>query len=128
VCKQAVAVSSSLHSLNLNEIEFKKYMCTVNDSKMSKLQHFIFMHFARSVARDVGGSDPERMAPRKVEEYIREVFKNTDIMMEVISDPIVLRREYPLFVAVDRAARSEFCLEFGCMFYFIVCILLCIVK
>ncbi|PNF24595.1 putative aminopeptidase W07G4.4 [Cryptotermes secundus] len=60
----------------------------------------------RSVARDIGGADPERMAPRKVEEYIREVFKNTDIKIEVISDLALLKEEYPLFVAVDRAARN----------------------
>ncbi|XP_021916639.1 putative aminopeptidase W07G4.4 isoform X2 [Zootermopsis nevadensis] len=58
----------------------------------------------RSVARDIGGSDPERMAPPNVEKYIRNVFQNTDIKMEVISDPAVLSQEYPLFVAVDRAA------------------------
>ncbi|PNF24596.1 hypothetical protein B7P43_G03086 [Cryptotermes secundus] len=46
------------------------------------------------------------MAPRKVEEYIREVFKNTDIKIEVISDLALLKEEYPLFVAVDRAARN----------------------
>jgi leucyl aminopeptidase len=80
------------------------------------MQDFFCLYFARSVARDIGGSDPERMAPRKVEEYIREVFKNTNIKMEVISDPVLLKQEYPLFVAVDRAARSEFCPVFGCMF------------
>jgi leucyl aminopeptidase len=89
----------------------------VNESKMLEMQHFIHLYFARSVARDIGGSDPERMTPRKVEEYIHEVFKNTDIKMEVISDLTLLKQEYPLFVAVDRAARSEFCREFGCTFY-----------
>jgi hypothetical protein len=81
------------------------------------MQHCIRLYFARSVARDIGGSDPERMTPLKVEEYIREVFKNTDIKMEVISDPILLKQEYPLFVAVDRAARGEFCPEFGFTFH-----------
>ncbi|KAJ4450642.1 hypothetical protein ANN_02071 [Periplaneta americana] len=56
------------------------------------------------VARDIGGSDPERMCPPKVEAYIRELFKNSNISIEVITDPAVLKREYPLFDAVDRAA------------------------
>lgn len=69
-----------------------------------------FLYFSRSVARDIGGSDPERMAPPNVEKYIRNVFQNTDIKMEVISDPAVLSQEYPLFVAVDRAASREYSL------------------
>jgi leucyl aminopeptidase len=57
------------------------------------------------------------MAPPKVEEYIHDVFGNTGIKVEVISDPTVLSQEYPLFAAVDRAARSKYCLEFELMFY-----------
>jgi leucyl aminopeptidase len=115
MCVNMLTVNNFLHTLNLNETNFKKYMFTVND-EMFKVQHVICLYFTRSVARDIGGSDPERMTPRKVEEYIREVFKNTDIKMEVISDPMLLNQEYPLFVAVDRAARSELCLGFGFMF------------
>jgi leucyl aminopeptidase len=77
----------------------------------------IIIYFARSVARDIGGSDPERMAPPNVEQYIHDVFGNTDIKVEVISDPKVLSQEYPLFTAVDRAARSEYCLELELMFH-----------
>jgi len=60
----------------------------------------------RCVARDIGGSDPERMVPPNVEQYIRDVFENTDIKVDVVSDPTVLGQEYPLFAAVDRAASS----------------------
>jgi leucyl aminopeptidase len=74
------------------------------------------LYFARSVARDIGGSDPERMAPPLVEDYIHTVFQNTDIKIQVISDPTVLHLEYPLFVAVDRAASGEYCLELGACF------------
>jgi hypothetical protein len=51
------------------------------------------------------------MTPPNVEEYLRGVFKDTDIKMEVIRDPTVLSQEYPLFVAVDRAASSKYCLS-----------------
>ena len=37
----------------------------------------------RVVARDIGGSDPERMAPPRVEEYVREVFKGSNISVKV---------------------------------------------
>ena len=78
---------------------------------------FILFYFARCVARDIGGSDPERMAPPYVQKYIQDLFKNTDIKVEVISDPKVLGQGYPLFAAVDRAARSKYFLVFELVFY-----------
>jgi len=89
----------------------------VNENKYSEMQliYFIF-HFARFVARDIGGSDPERMAPPNVEQYIRDVFENTDIKVDVVSDPTILSQEYPLFAAVDRAASSKYCLVLGLVF------------
>ncbi|XP_077991956.1 putative aminopeptidase W07G4.4 isoform X2 [Glandiceps talaboti] len=59
----------------------------------------------RLVARDVGGSDPERMAAPKVEDYIKELFKDTSISINVISDQAILDEKYPLHAAVDRCAR-----------------------
>ena len=35
------------------------------------------------VFRDIGGSDPERMAAPRVEEYVRESFKNSCIQVKV---------------------------------------------
>jgi len=91
----------------------------VDGNKYSEMQliYFILFHFARCVARDIGGSDPERMAPPKVEQYIQDVFENTDVKVNVISDPTVLGQDYPLFAAVDRAARSKYCLVFELVFY-----------
>ena len=80
----------------------------MDGNRYFKMQHlFIYFILTRFVARDIGGSDPERMAPPNVEQYVRDVFKNTDIKVEVISDPSVLSQEYPLFSAVNRAARSN---------------------
>lgn len=56
------------------------------------------------VGRDIGGSDPERMAPPRVEEYVREVFKGTNISIEVEKGQAHLEREYPCMAAVNRAA------------------------
>jgi leucyl aminopeptidase len=58
----------------------------------------------RYVARDIGGGDPERMAPPRVAEYIEDLFKDTAVSVEVIEDRKVFEKEYPLFAAVDRAA------------------------
>lgn len=58
----------------------------------------------RYVARDLGGGDPERMAPPKFATYVQEIFANTPVKVEVISNRQVFEKEYPLFAAVDRAA------------------------
>ncbi|XP_063236787.1 putative aminopeptidase W07G4.4 [Bacillus rossius redtenbacheri] len=60
----------------------------------------------RKVARDVGASDPERMSPAKVQEYVEEVFRGSDVKLEVVMDAGRLLKEYPLFSAVDRASRA----------------------
>lgn len=62
----------------------------------------------RLVCRDIGGPDPERMSAIRVEEYVRNVFKNSNIEMTVVSDLDVLAKEYPLFAAVNRAASGWF--------------------
>ncbi|XP_063989183.1 putative aminopeptidase W07G4.4 isoform X2 [Diachasmimorpha longicaudata] len=58
----------------------------------------------RYVARDIGGADPERMTPARVEEYIAELFHGTNVNVQVISDEDTLLQEYPLFATVNRAA------------------------
>lgn len=58
------------------------------------------------IARDVGGGDPERMTATNIEKYVTDEFKSSSIKMEVVSDESVLDKEYPLFSAVDRCARS----------------------
>ncbi|XP_055587779.1 putative aminopeptidase W07G4.4 [Uranotaenia lowii] len=60
----------------------------------------------RFVARDIGGGDPERMAPPRVEQYLSaSVYDRNLIFQTVISDEAVLLKEYPLFAAVNRAAK-----------------------
>ncbi|KAL1498053.1 hypothetical protein ABEB36_008913 [Hypothenemus hampei] len=61
----------------------------------------------RRVACDIGDADPERMSPPRVEEYIKDLFKNSSIKLNVISDIQQLTKEYPLFEAVNRAASCQ---------------------
>ncbi|OQV26212.1 putative aminopeptidase W07G4.4 [Hypsibius exemplaris] len=59
----------------------------------------------RIVARDIGGSDPERMAAPRVVEYVKETFSGSkNVKIEVIDDQSKLEKEYPLLGAVNRAA------------------------
>jgi leucyl aminopeptidase len=59
------------------------------------------------VARDIGGGDPERMAPPRVADYIEALFKHSIISINVVRDQALLEKEYPLFGAVNRAASGE---------------------
>merc|ERR1712038_583541 len=58
----------------------------------------------RIVSRDIGGSDPERMAAARVEEYIYETFDKTDIKIEVMKGQAMFEKEYPCLAAVNRCA------------------------
>lgn len=59
----------------------------------------------RFVARDIGGGDPERMAPPRVAEYLENgAFNEKLVSRSVLADPQTFRLEYPLFAAVNRAA------------------------
>nr|XP_046243869.1 putative aminopeptidase W07G4.4 [Scatophagus argus] len=60
----------------------------------------------RLACRDIGGSDPERMAAPRVADYVQELFKDSPVKVEVVSDPKVLEKEYPCLAAVNRCANS----------------------
>ncbi|KAL2919258.1 hypothetical protein HK105_200901 [Polyrhizophydium stewartii] len=61
----------------------------------------------RRVARDMGGADPERMAPLRCAEYIRAAFKDApNVAVTVVTDPAVLGKEYPLLNAVARCSYA----------------------
>ncbi len=42
------------------------------------------VEFGRAVGRDIGGGDPERMAPPRVAEYVEELFKGSNIKVNKI--------------------------------------------
>ncbi|KAH8407245.1 hypothetical protein KR222_011121, partial [Zaprionus bogoriensis] len=68
------------------------------------VQEALVLESGRLVARDIGVGDPERMAPPRVEAYIKPLFSN--LKVTVINDVETLEKEYPLFAAVNRAAKS----------------------
>ncbi|KAK3743739.1 hypothetical protein RRG08_043471 [Elysia crispata] len=71
-----------------------------------ELNQTLNIETGRIVARDIAGTDPERMSPPKVETYVREVFRDSGVEMAVISDVDTLTRDYPLLAAVNRAANA----------------------
>lgn len=67
------------------------------------------------MARDLGGGDPERMAPPKFAQHLVDLFaKSKNIKISVNSDQKQLEQIYPLFGAVNRAASgtdNNFCIS-----------------
>jgi len=63
------------------------------------------VELGRIIARDIGGSDPERMSAPNVETYLKEVFAGTSIVMEVVQGHEAFVKDYPLFAAVDRCSN-----------------------
>lgn len=70
------------------------------------VRNAIALERARIVARDIGGADPERMAPARVVEYVKNSFAGeSNTTITVISNEEVIAKEYPLLAAVSRAAN-----------------------
>jgi leucyl aminopeptidase len=60
----------------------------------------------RRLGRDLGGTEPERMAPPRMADLMVEAFRDTPVKVEVISDRETLERDYPLLSGVARASWS----------------------
>jgi len=62
----------------------------------------------RIVARDIGGSDPERMAAPRVAEYVADIFSDekTKVKVKIVSDRTEFEQNYPCYAAVDRCAAK----------------------
>ncbi|MFN3202387.1 MAG: leucyl aminopeptidase family protein [Bradymonadia bacterium] len=58
----------------------------------------------RRLARDIGGSEPERMRPEKVAELCASTFSGGPVKVTIIREVGRLREEYPLLMAVARAS------------------------
>ncbi|MEO0478789.1 MAG: leucyl aminopeptidase family protein [Planctomycetota bacterium] len=57
------------------------------------------------LARDLGGTEPERMAPPRFAELCEQSFDGLPVTCEVVSDLDVLHRDYPLLSGVSRCSE-----------------------
>ena len=64
------------------------------------------IELGRIVARDIGGSDPERMNAENALKYVQSIFETTEIKMNVIEGQENFEKNYPSFAAVNRAANG----------------------
>ncbi|WP_199610799.1 M17 family metallopeptidase [Flocculibacter collagenilyticus] len=62
------------------------------------------VELGRRAARDLCGTEPERMSPPKFAEYCEALFEGTPVKVEVIKDRDTLEQDYPLLSAVARAS------------------------
>ena len=53
------------------------------------------IEYGRAVARDIGGSDPERMSAPKVAEYVQLLFEHTPVNVQIINDAKQIEKEFP---------------------------------
>lgn len=60
----------------------------------------------KRLARDLCGTEPERMAPPAFANYCVDALAGSDVKVEVISDQRRLEKEYPCLFAVARASES----------------------
>ena len=69
-------------------------------------QGVMALEAGRRLARDLGGTEPERMAPARFAEYCEEAFADGPVRVEVVEDVEQLEKEYPLAMAVGRASLA----------------------
>ncbi|KAJ2941746.1 hypothetical protein O0L34_g10552 [Tuta absoluta] len=71
------------------------------------VRNAIALERARIVTRDIAGGDPERMAPQRIVDYVKESFRDdANITISVVDDEQILLKDYPLLAAVNRAANQ----------------------
>eukprot|EP01138_Halocafeteria_seosinensis_P011974 gb/GECG01012237.1/.p1 GENE.gb/GECG01012237.1/~~gb/GECG01012237.1/.p1 ORF type:complete len:583 (+),score=57.93 gb/GECG01012237.1/:1-1749(+) len=68
------------------------------------IQEVVAMEKGRRAARDLCGGDPERTAPPRCAEYVSELFKHTNVKVQIVDDMKKLKKEYPLSHAVGRSS------------------------
>nr|XP_023021022.1 putative aminopeptidase W07G4.4 [Leptinotarsa decemlineata] len=89
------------------KVEYLGVFTHNSDKTKSLVTTAKILETGRRIACDIGDSDPERMAPPKIEQYVRSLFSGTNIKMNVVDNRSEFEKEYPLFEAVDRAASVQ---------------------
>ncbi|CAD5232065.1 unnamed protein product [Bursaphelenchus xylophilus] len=74
-----------------------------HSSETLKLLDALQSSFA--VCRDIGDTDPQRMAPGPAASYVQEHFKGTEIKVTIEDNVETLKKEFPLLAAVSRGCN-----------------------
>ncbi|KAE8291886.1 putative aminopeptidase W07G4.4 [Larimichthys crocea] len=107
---QALYMPLEVREGNVKPTEYKVCVLGLWAAQQAEGQRLVELADAlesgRLACRDIGGSDPERMAAPRVADYVVELFKDSPVQVEVVSDVKVLEKEYPCLAAVNRCANS----------------------
>lgn len=68
------------------------------------IQYLQAVEEGKRVARDLCGTEPERMAPRRFADYCVEAFAGTEVHVSVETKVDSLQKDYPLLMAVARCS------------------------
>jgi len=66
--------------------------------------NLVAIEAGKRLARDLCGTEPERMTPRRFADYCVESFAGSNISVQVQTDVETLQQEYPLMMAVARSS------------------------
>ena len=103
ICQQQWQPLEAREALGEQNIEKIRQVSLLNAS--SELLKFLnATEQGKRVARDLCGTEPERMAPPKFAQYCEHIFANNVVKCEVQSDVASIQAQYPLLFAVARAS------------------------
>lgn len=77
------------------------YLHGLNEETLTRINA---IESGKRLARDLCGTDPERMAPPGFAQYCIDAFKDTSVTCTVIEDREQIAQQYPLLYAVARAS------------------------
>uniref|UniRef100_A0A0N4ZZ06 CYTOSOL_AP domain-containing protein n=1 Tax=Parastrongyloides trichosuri TaxID=131310 RepID=A0A0N4ZZ06_PARTI len=80
----------------------------IDDTNVEKYNFIInAFYYSLTICRDIGDSDPIRMTPLKVGQYMKSVFdEKSSVKIENITNLEIIEKEYPLMFAVNRSAND----------------------
>ena len=91
-------------ALDEHEIEPIEFIGLIDGSSSIDVSRLNAIEAGKRVARDLCGTEPERMAPPGFADYCVAAFKGSNVKVTVVSDDAHIKHEYPLLHAVARAS------------------------
>lgn len=90
----------------LEPVEELGFQCPSGTDGASLAKLLSAIESGRRLARDIAGTEPERMRPRALAQFCLKAFEGTSVKVSIIDDASTLARDYPLLAAVARASMS----------------------
>jgi leucyl aminopeptidase len=103
ICQQLWQPLEARQALNEDDIEPVQSITLLGLSASSE-QALYAIESGKRLARDLCGTEPERMAPIGFAEYCENAFKGSSVKFSQIQDETVLLNDYPCLHAVARAS------------------------